>query len=185
VDASHFASSPLDQTLQLQDALARLGARQLVESETALPSDRIAHVNQVIVEALADARDPRLVAALAPVLVVRIDEVMLDVVAARLEPIGLTHRLRWLVDNTVAALDKLDSPREALAQRRRAQLVLRSWLARTKPTKGPGGREDILDATIRSEASAMEVKRTRSSISRRWGIVSSLFVDDFVVALRG
>jgi len=54
VDVSHFESSPPDPTSQLQNALARLGARHLVESENVLPSSRIAHVNEVVLEVLDD-----------------------------------------------------------------------------------------------------------------------------------
>jgi transcriptional regulator with XRE-family HTH domain len=187
VDASHFASSPPDPSSQLQNTLARLGARHLVESETTLPSDRIAQVNQAVVEVLADPSNPRFVTALAPVLVTRIEDVQLDVIASRLYPLGLSHRLSWVVGNTVAALDRLEAAgvNGALAQRRRARLVLGAWLERTNPKNAPTTkREDVLDVMIRSDASVKDAKRAGSEISRRWGIVSWLTVDDFVVALR-
>lgn len=188
VDASHFESSPPDPTSQLQNALARLGARHLVESENVLPSSRIAHVNDVVLEVLADARNPRLVTALAPVLVARIDDVQLDLVATRLESLGLAHRLGWVVENTLAALEKRDegqpTARAALAQVHRARFKLETWLERTQPSAALAGRDDILDASLRSKASSGRVSTRRSSISGRWGIFSSLTVDDFVTALR-
>mgnify|MGYP000864521232 CR=1 FL=1 len=188
VDVSHFESSPPDPTSQLQNALARLGARHLVESENVLPSSRIAHVNEVVLEVLADARNPRLVTALARVLVARIDEVQLDLLASRLELLGLAHRLGWLVDNTVAALEELEAgqptPRATLMQVRRASLVLGTWLARTKTAKPSAARDDILDSSIRTKTTSFAVFTARSSISQRWGIISSLAVDDFLKALR-
>lgn len=187
VDVSHFESSPPDPTSQLQNALARLGARHLVESENVLPSARIAHVNEVVLEVLADPSNPRFVTALAAVLVTRIEEVQLDVIASRLYPLGLSHRLSWVVDNTVTALDELAATRVngPLAQWRRARLVLGAWLERTNPKNAPATkREDVLDVMIRSDASVKDAKRDGSGISRRWGVVSWLTVDDFVVALR-
>ena len=186
VDASHFAPEPPEHASQLQNALARLGASHLVESDRVLPSERIAEVNDVVVEVLVDAKNPRLVTALAPVLVARIDEVQLDVVASRLEPLGLSHRLSWLVDNTVAALKKLEGERgpiQRMRELRRAQVVLESWLERTKPKKRVT-RADVLDPTIRSQSTLKDVERSRSNVSRRWGIVSVLAVDDFVTAIR-
>jgi len=152
-----------------------------------LPSARIAHVNEVVLEVLADPSNPRFVTALAPVLVTRIEEVQLDVIASRLYPLGLSHRLSWVVDNTVTALDELAATRinGPLAQWRRARLVLGTWLARTNPKSAPATkREDVLDVMIRSDASVKDAKRDGSGISRRWGVVSWLTVDDFVVALR-
>lgn len=153
-----------------------------------LPSSRIAHVNDVVLEVLADARNPRLVTALAPVLVARVDDVQLDLVATRLEALGLAHRLGWVVENTLAALEKRDegqpTDRAALAQAHRARFKLETWLERTQPSAALAGRDDILDASLRSRASSGRVSTWRSSISDRWGIFSSLTVDDFVTALR-
>jgi hypothetical protein len=41
--------------------------------------------------------------------VARADDIRLDVIASRLDRLGLAHRLGWAVDNTLAALGKLDS----------------------------------------------------------------------------
>src|SRR4051812_19664007 len=51
----------------LQNALARLGARQLRESPDVLPSERLREVDRVLREVLSSAESPRLVTALAPV----------------------------------------------------------------------------------------------------------------------
>lgn len=188
VDVSHFESSPPDPSSQLQNALARLGARHLVESENVLPSSRIADVNQVVLEALADARNPRHLTALASVLVARADEVKLYSIWLHLDRLAIANRLGWTVDNTVAALDELErehgTSRATLATRRRARVLLSEWLSRTSPQRRPVGAEDILDGTIRSDPSVKAAKLRRSLVSRRWGIISSLSVNDFVGALQ-
>jgi hypothetical protein len=102
--------------------------------------------------------------------------------------LGLAHRLGWAVDNTLAALGKLDSasaPIRTRQLRRRAQVVLGSRLDAAKARKRPATMVDVLDPTIRSEATLKEVQRTRSAVSKRWGVVSVLAVNDFAVALEG
>ncbi len=186
VDASYFGSAPPESASQLQNALARLGARHLVESERVLPSQRIAEAHDVIVEVLVDTKNPRLLTALAPVLVARVDELQLDVVASRLEPLGLSHRLYWLIDNTLAAIKKVledKLPIQRARELRRAQVVLETWLE-PRLSKKKATRKDVLDPTIRSQATLKDVERARSTLSRRWGIVSLLAVDDFVTAIR-
>ena len=103
-----------------------------------------------------------------------------------LDRVGLAHRLGWAVDNTVAALGKLDStsaPIRTRQQRRRAQVVLGSWLEAARSRKRSATSVDVLDPTIRSEATLKEVQRARSAVSKRWGVVSVLAVNDFAAAL--
>ncbi len=185
VDASYFASAPADPTTVLQNALARLGATHLVESEGVLPSERVAHVNEVVRETLVDASQPRLLTALAPVLVARIDAVHLHQVEAQLATLGLQHRLGWLVDNTCTALreSKESSTPVVTRQRRRAAAVLSGWLSAAR-ARAPGSSVcDVLDPAVRSEETLKLVADERTDISRRWGVLTSLTVADFAKAL--
>ncbi len=186
VDASHFASSPANPIDQLQNALARLGAVHLVESESVLPSDRVLEVNAVVREVLVDARHPRLVTALAPVLVARPDEVQLDLVSGQLAALGLQHRLGWVVDNTLASLALLDAAqvsKERARAYRRAEVVLKSWLTRMLSRPRKTAARDVLDPTIRSEQTLARVERASSPISKRWGVLSVLAPKDFAKAI--
>src|SRR5262249_44243414 len=94
VGASHFVIGTGDPDLELQNALARLGATHLDESEDALPSERLEEVHAAIREALVSGA-PRLVAALAPVLVRNAERLNLVKLYADLERTGLQRRLGW------------------------------------------------------------------------------------------
>ena len=169
----------------LQNALARLGATHLVESEDVLPSERVAHVNEVVREALVDASQPRLLTALAPVLVARVDAVHLHQIEAQLATLGLQHRLGWLVENTCTALRDSKKPTAAAVtrQRSRALAVLSTWLSAAR-ARAPGKSvRDVLDPSVRSEESLQCVDKERTNISRRWGVLTSLTVADFKKAL--
>ena len=61
------------------------------------------------------------------------------------------------------------------------QLFLDFVGARHEQVKGP---PDLLDATIRSRRTLEEVQRHASQPSARWGIATSLQLEDFVEALR-
>ncbi len=187
VDASHFApaNTRTKQEDQLWNALARLGAAHLAESEHVLPSQRVQQVHDVLREVLVHAGSPRLLTALAPVLVARADELQLRVVESQLAALGLSHRLGWLVENTVTALHDLsrDTGSWPVASRyRRAAVVLSAWLHTPRP-EHRGEAQDVLDASIRSEKSLAMVELRRSPISARWGIVSELLPADFARAI--
>ena len=190
VGASHFETRPRDDASVIQNALARLGALHLQESADVLPSDRIADVATAVRETLAEA-SPRLITALAPVLVSNIDRINLKKLHAKLVEAGLGRRLGWLVENTLHAVRRelLQSPPRPRAQRlRRAEVVLGTFLEFIRPDAGPGSLveasiPDILDAEIRSLQTVENVKAASSTISQRWGIVTRLLPEDFARAL--
>jgi transcriptional regulator with XRE-family HTH domain len=191
VPVSHFMREPGEQALRIQDALARLGARHLQESGHVLPSEQLEDVHDVVREALVDG-SPRIVTSLAPVLVRNVDRLNLSRLLAALERAGLEHRLAWVVENTLAALVRLprgtgSESKEWTKIDRRAETSLRTFLEFL-----PGSRDlprptvplDVLDATIRSKRTLDEVRNAASEISRRWGIATSLQVEDFLQALK-
>ncbi len=173
---------------QLQNALARLGARDLVESDAFLPSDHLADVNRVTRETLVLGA-PRLLTGLAPVIVRHIDRMNLLALDADLRGLGLLRRLGWLADNVLAAIE-LDRgnavPRETLAAYRRVEVVLQGYVrARAAEHSSSETREvpDVLDATIRSQRTVDQVRAQSSAQSRRWNIITGLTPEDFAESL--
>lgn len=184
---SQFAPEPsASLRSELQNNLARLGATHLQESEWVLPSERVEEVHDLIREVLVDP-SPRLVTALAPVIVRNIDHINLARVDARLAELGLERRLRWLSANLHEAVQAelwRAPPRSWAARYRRAGVVLDEFLGRRSPSVEPRAlTADILDAGIRSKKTLADVRAANSPISERWGIVTSLQPHDFVDAL--
>ncbi len=190
VPASHFARDQTSsQEAELQNALARLGATHLQESSDVVPGERFQDLTNVLRETLA-AASPRLITALAPVLVSNIDRLILRKALSDLTTVGLERRFAWAIDNTVDALrqelDESSSGPWAL-QARRANAVLSDFLVylgdhlassvKTSP-------DDVLDPDVGSRESLEAVRRSSSQTSRRWHIVSSLHPDDFHEARR-
>jgi transcriptional regulator with XRE-family HTH domain len=175
-----------DPDQDLQNALARHGARHLIESESTVPDERHDDVSRVVRKALAGG-DPRQVTALAPVLVQNAATLNLKRVQLELADVGLEHRLPWLVENTIAAVRLVLRGRVSHAAaliHRRAAILLEKFLDSIE-SPGDDAIEDIVDSTIRSNATIGEVRARRSSIAKRWRIVSDLDVADFTAALRG
>jgi transcriptional regulator with XRE-family HTH domain len=187
VPANHFAKGTQKHELDLQNALARLGAVHLRESADVLPSEHFEEVANVVRETLA-SQSPRQLTALAPVLVANVDRIHLAQLQLKLAEVGLDRRLGWLVENTVEALrTELPTvpPGPWRQPYRRAELVLgllRDALAAKVPERGE--LVDLLDPTIVTKKSIEEVRASSSPISQRWGMVTSLQPQDFVDALR-
>lgn len=190
VPASRFVSEKREQRGEIQNALARLGASHLYERPDLFPSDLLKEAGDVIREVLLGAEAPRLVAALASVLVYNIDNINLNRLRAQFLDYGLERRWCWLVENTLAAIRlelKEGLPRRYSALLRRAELVLAAHLDHALANRPQGetvGTPDILDGQILSERTLNEVKRHGSPISLRWGIVTSIQTEDFLEALK-
>lgn len=190
VTASDFVEDARDPDLELQNALVRLGATHLHESSI-VPSAVLEEVHDVVREALLNGA-PRLVTALAPVLVNHADDLNLPKLYAELHELGLERRLAWVVENTVVALDALANESGSGAKgwsklKRRAEVPFRLFvdlIAVRGETPGWKTAPDPLDPTIRTLRTLEEVKRSASKHSERWGIATSLQPDDFVQALR-
>jgi transcriptional regulator with XRE-family HTH domain len=170
----------------LQNALARHGARHLVESEAAVPE----HLNEpleAVWEVLRNPTSARHITALVPVLIANIDRISLKELATRLAQQGRQARLGWLLESLPLAIEEAGSPQQAADQRsaRRAvlsaQLVLESALLKPPPASDP---VDPLDPDIRTTKSMERVFAEASPEARRWRIATSITASDFADALK-
>lgn len=173
---------PTDPDDALQNALIRLGATHLRQVPGVATPDRDITTADAIVATLLGSRAPRLVTALAPVLVRHVDALSLP--ALRLRLAGREGRLGWLLENVNSALAVAPPAADMNWRRRvaRASTVIADELDHFPlPT---GGAPDLFDPTIRSEATRDLVwGQAASPISKRWGIVSELQPEDFRQAL--
>jgi len=184
-----FADDLQNRGAQLQNALARLGAHHLYESDDVLPNTTVDDVDRLVGEALTEG-DPRLTAALAPVLVSNIERIPLSKLLLDLSRAGLERRLPWLCENVVQAIDselETHPPRPWSNQARRASVVIDLFLDATtpppdRPPEAPAW--DALDVGIRTMKTALEHKEAASEVSRKWRIITSLTPEDFARALR-
>jgi len=184
--ASEFAAPFRDSDdLDVQNALARHGGRHLRVSDRVVPSEYLAQVHATIIEALATG-SPRLLTALAPVLVRNADRLNFAKMTSDAHARGLLHRLYWAVENTIAAIEAEagtfpdDNARFQRLASRRLKTAMRFAAGYDSTLEGL----DLLDPTIRSEETAIDVEATSSPISKRWHIVTSLQPKDFADALR-
>ncbi|QQR90364.1 MAG: helix-turn-helix transcriptional regulator [Myxococcales bacterium] len=176
-----------DPSLKLQNALARFGATHLQESQAVLPAE-YADLSELIRDALLSG-NPRYITALAPVLIHNLDKLHLQKPEAELAELGLQRRFPWLVENILAGIEceLARLPSRPVTQRyQRAQLVLGSYLdvAKNRLCIDEQLVPDILDSEIRSQKTLQRVKEASSAISKRWGIITKLQVQDFTEALR-
>lgn len=184
VPLSHF-STPAPVADELQNTLAALGAAHLHESMDVLPSERLREVRAAIRETVIAADSPRQLTALAPVVVNHIDRLNLWQLALEFRELGLGGRLGWLLESVRQAIEtelSRDLPRPQKQRYVEAQASLGGLLNTYQPS--PDGSEDVLDRDIRSERARKEARAERSSIARRWGVVTRLRDEDFVEALR-
>lgn len=189
VTTSRFTGRGVDRAGQLQNAIARLGAHQLQEQNDLIPAEDLDEPMEVIRETLLEG-EPRLLTALAPVLVSNIDAISLRKLYLDLGKVGLERRLGWVAENTLAAIRLAQQdwlPRSWSQSGRRAEVVLSTFLdatSATVPVNGRPGHLDALDRRIRSKKTLEQVKGASSDISRKWAIVSALTVADFAESLR-
>lgn len=185
------AASTANRGDDLQNALARLGARHLNESSNRLPSDRLASATDVARETLLVSDSPRQLTALGPVLVANADGIQLRMLEARLAELGCQRRLGWLLESVVTALEHeltKDLTRTWRQAYKRASLVLGSHVESMVTRGGAKWSEtndawDVIDRSVRSNHSLREITAAASPIARRWGIATSLRTEDFERAL--
>ena len=104
VPIDHFSTSKAPADLQLQNALARLGAAHLHESTDVLPTQNARTVGEVVRETLVGGQSPRNITALAPVIVLHINELNLRKLKAELAAAGFERSLGWVLENTLEAI---------------------------------------------------------------------------------
>lgn len=175
-------------TDRIQDALTRLGVPDLEESSERLPAERLQEALDVVRETLVGARSSRHITALAPVIVNHPNRSGLINLRAQLASLGLERRLGWALDNILTAIGRESETvlsREWRIAYRRTEALLRELVLTWQVFRqDPGLIDDILDPDIATEKSIQQAKQQSSEISRRWGIVSGIEVDDFVRTLR-
>lgn len=190
IQIDYFSQSKAPADLQLQNALARLGAAHLHESTDILPTENVKEINKVVRETLVGAKSPRNITALAPVIVSHINELNLYKLKAELEGVGFERSLGWVLENTLEAIrqeQRSNLNRHWKFLYGRAQTHLESFLPawihdRDHPHKKPP--EDILDPDIASPKTVEQVRAEASKISKAWNIVTRIQVEDFAQALR-
>jgi len=193
VPMGYFDIEPVEDSFAaLQNALARLGAKNLVESSQLIPDERLEEISVAIREALLSS-SPRLLTALGPVLIAKVERLHLEHLFQGLKTTRLQRRLAWVVENVYEALGMiLQRPfaREYRRRFRRTELLLSQLLDQAYDQliedgdQSCGGAEDIVDRDIRSARTRQEVSASRSEVSRRWGILSALQPADFEAAIR-
>ncbi|MFT3694569.1 MAG: helix-turn-helix transcriptional regulator [Kofleriaceae bacterium] len=166
---------------ELQNALVRLGAKHLQRADNVYPSEQLEDYNRVAIEVLVEA-SPRAVTALAPILALHANDMILWRVQADLTHLGLASRFPWAVENTLRALEILKRTHPALAaQYEKSEPALRRFL-QSQDRLVPEAF-DLLDRNIHSEKTIEEVRSRRSEVSQRWNIVTSLRPEDFARAI--
>jgi hypothetical protein len=83
-------------------------------------------------------------------------------------------------------MERLDVSQSRERKLRRRLFVLKRYLkfALNRQQKQPEQIDDLLDPEVRSERGLEAVRNESSTISRRWGIVSTIQPSDFANALR-
>jgi len=182
VTASDFTTEVRDSKLELQQALARFGAIHLYQPEV-LPSEQLAEIGEVVREALIDG-SPRIVTAVAPILLLRNDLLNLRKLHAQLAELGFERRLPWVIANTLEAIQRkyVGGVEVNDLHRYTAPLELFLEFFNERPIAG-GTPPDIIDSSIRTKKTVDEVQRGASALSKQWGIVTTLTPDDFIAAL--
>jgi len=190
VGVEEFVERRNDPQQELQNALARFGAKHLIESDRIVTTAAVTDLRDVVRDVLLDG-SARLVTGLAPVLSAHARELNLEQLYVALERLGRGRRLAWVVDNTLEAVQKLSRVPGAKTWqllRLNIEVPFKTFLVfvhHVERANPPPKSVDVLDATIRTEASRDAVRKSSSVIARRWNIVTALKVDDFVEALRG
>jgi len=178
---------------RLQNALARYGATDLLESENVVPAKEHEDLHSVITQALAFSSSPRQIAGLAPVIIRNHKIISLPRLQQEFSRLGYLNRLNWLLENTLHALNaagKDESVRRLRLRNAKAELKLKNHLQHQTPppAEDAAGKtepaEDILDHDIASEKTLEDLRENRSELSRKWAVLTALREEDFIEALR-
>ncbi len=193
VPTGYFSIEPVeDSSAALQNALARLGAKNLVENSHLIPDEQLEDLSVSIREVLLSS-SPRLLTALGPVLIANVERLHLEHIFHGNETTRLQRRLAWVVENVYEALGMiLQRPvvRKYRRRFRRTEILLSQFLDQVYDqliedgVQSIGGAEDIVDKDIRSTKTRQEVTASRSEVSQRWGILSALQPADFEAVIR-
>ena len=194
VPLDYFVKSKATPERQLQNSLARLGAKHLLEDFEVLPSEKLSNLIDVIREIIVSSKSPRLITGLAPVIVNHPDVAVLNKLRLELYDLGFVHRFGWVLESIHNAIEH-----ELSAGKLSAQLALRFSQGRNiirnvsqftygfiKQGSKSQKTEDIwgIDEDIISRETFEDVQKNSSKVARKWGIVTRISEDEFVEALR-
>ena len=173
---------------KLQKELVRLGASNLYENVEVLPSEKLASINNVIVETLVSAESSRQILALVPVIIKNSNTINVRTILNATNSLGLGNRLGWIFDGITAALkDELShyQPRSKTRLFRKLLVELQQINAYIHLLQGARDfPEDILDGTISSEATLNQVTNSRDELAKKWKIVTRITLQDFQKAVQ-
>ena len=193
VPLDYFVKTKASQEEQLQNILERLGAAHLKGNEDILPTERIQNARDAIRETIATAKSPRLITALAPVIVNHSDPAVLNQLRYDFEESksGLIYRYGWILESTLDAIESelcnTELPGELRLKYKRTKsvidnLVRFSKFALNAPKKENGDLWGVDEDIIGSETFE-DVQKESSKVAKKWGIVTRIQSDDFVKAL--
>lgn len=189
VPIDYFAAPGETGENDLQNALARLGAGQIGENRETLPSDRLKEVYDVAREILVSAQYPRLIPRLASVIIWGGHTAygVLNRIRDDLKDLRLGNRFGWFLENTKDALGKIS--RNSLTDQQLglyegASHLLKIYLGPENLLPSKESPEDTLEVGDVSEKTLIDLKETRSSVSRKWRIITRIQPSDFESALR-
>lgn len=188
VPLSYFVSPVhTDVSSTIQNALTRLGAFHLKESQDVLPSERLDQTNYLIRETLIAAESSRQITALLPVFVRNALWVNGIKLRSDFEKLGALNRLGWLFENFKEAL-KTEGGLHGRSKYGDAPLVLAlTEQACVAPSQiKPDAPEDVLEPELRGvgEKTLQEVRAERSPLSKKWRILTRIQPRDFIHALK-
>jgi transcriptional regulator with XRE-family HTH domain len=175
----------------LQNALARLGASNLLETTDILPSEKLDQAHAVIREVLVAADSTRQITALAPVFIVNARHLNLNKLKFDFEKSGSLNRFGWLLDNLFEAVKhECDRPlgRRWEGKYGEAELLLLNARNLLLPAFLPLSEspEEVLEQELLGvgEKTLKEVRESRSPLSKKWRILTRIQPGDFIHALR-
>lgn len=200
VPLDYFVDNKATEEDQLQNALARLGAGHLQENPNVLATERIKGVIEAVSETLATGKSPRLITALAPVIVHNANPGILNQIRYKLIELGFIHPYGWVLENTLNAIrSELHEnpnriPKDLRVTYKRAERVIDNLLRFSRFIPSWFASARIGDKILKSfwqfgdesigQETFLDVKKTSSKISKKWGIVTRIQPEDFVDALR-
>lgn len=153
---------------ELQNALIWYGAAHLRQVPGAEYTGQYETVTDVVLAVLlAERPHSRFITSLGPILVSWADVVDFDALEIKLKSESKLRRLGWLVDNIVDAS--------------LGDLLPCSLYPRLSPPESPS--PDVIDLIRSEETFNIVWNHEASPISKKWGIVTSLQVEDFARVL--
>lgn len=177
---------------KLQNALNAMGATELYTIPDTLQSEQLIKLENLITETLTMAYSSRTITALAPVIIEHVESINFQHIQNSMHQIGLLGRLGWTLENTVNALISEQSPslpRTKTLLYRRCLVKINLALNNIKPSWNTIYQhlptEDLLDKNISSEKTLQETKNMSDELARKWKIITTITVNDFIQAIRG